>query len=391
VFLGLFGILAISLAIRVMWLGYSGRQLMFDEGYYIPAVHNMLGLEAMPGDPYRYVRDGIDPNIEHPVGAKRIIAASVRLVGDNAYGWRLPSAIFGTLAILFVFLLARRLTGSDAVGLAAAGLAALDPMMLVHSRVAMLDIFVVTFTLAGVYSYVTGRAIMAGLLIAAAVCCKLTGLAGLVVIAIFEVGRSWIDRTRTAKWSTARLRPLLLMTTSAVVAVPALLWLLNRGVSVFANPFDNLFYAYTHQAATYGFRPPGPIPQSRPWEWLLNRQEINYFQQGVLHLRGLYNPFLIFTTVPLTLWSLFHFVRQRSESALLVLAMVGGCFLPLVLASLQTPRQTYLYYFLPTLPALAVGVSVFGASVRLPRAITLAYIAGAAAAFAYYFPFRGLP
>jgi dolichyl-phosphate-mannose-protein mannosyltransferase len=394
----LFAILAIALAIRVMALGYSGRQLMFDEGYYIPAVHNILRLEPMPADPYRYAREGIDPNIEHPIGAKRIIAASVLLVGDNPYGWRLPGAIFGTLAILFVFLLARRLTGSDAAGLAAAGLVALDPMMLVHSRVAMLDIFVVTFTLAGLYSYVAGRPVAAGLLVAAAVCCKLTGLAGLVVIAIFELGRTWIDRAR-AKAPGPKgpghqgpgLHKLLWMAVTTVLAVPALLWVLNRGASVFANPIDNLFYVYTHQAATYGFRPPGPIPQSRPWEWLLNRQEINYFQQGVLHLRGLYNPLLIFATVPLTLWSVFQFVRRRSESALMVLAMIGGCFLPLVIASLQTPRQTYLYYFLPTLPALAIGVGVFGASVRLPRAITTAYLVAAAAAFVYYFPFRGLP
>jgi dolichyl-phosphate-mannose--protein O-mannosyl transferase len=249
----------------------------------------------------------------------------------------------------------------------------------------------VTFLLAGLYAYVAGRPVVAGAMIAAATCCKLTGLGGVVAIVIFECGRTWNARTAKSPVVWSRLMPLAWMAGSVVVFLPALLFILNLGVSIFPNPFDNLFYVYTHQAATYSFRPPGPIPQSRPWEWLLNREEITYFNQGVQHLRGLFNPLLIFAAVPVTAWAVFGFIRKRSETALMVIAMVGGFYLPLVAASVQTPRQTYLYYFLPTLPALAIGVSALGGALPIPRVVRLLYLVAALAAFAYYFPFRGMP
>ena len=387
---GLLGLLAISIVLRLLWLDYSGRELMVDEGYYIPAAHNILRLEPFPSDPYLYAHDGIDPNLEHPIGAKRLMAASISMFGDNAFGWRLPSVVCGTLAILFVYLLACRLTNRHDIALSAAALTALDPMMLVHSRVAMLDIFVVTFLLAGLYAYVEGRPIIAGLMIAAATCSKLTGLAGLVVIAIFEAGRLWIDQGG-GRWSIARLRPLTLAFGSALVCVPSILFALNLGHSVFPNPLDNLFCVYTHQAATYSFQSPGPVPQSAPWEWLLNRQEITYFKHGVLHLRGLYNPFLVFAFVPVLVGTTYDFFRKRSELSLLVLAIIGGCYLPLVAASMQAPRETYLYYFLPTLPALAMGTSAFIHRTWVPRFARVTYLVAALAAFVWLFPFRGLP
>jgi len=389
--LGLLGLLAISVALRLLWLDYSGRELMFDEGYYIPAAHNILRLEPFPSDPYLYAHDGIDPNLEHPIGAKRLIAASISVFGDNAFGWRLPSVVCGTLAILFVYLLARRLTNRHDIALSAAALTALDPMMLVHSRVAMLDIFVVTFLLAGLYAYVVGRPIIAGLMIAAATCSKLTGIAGLVVIAIFEAGRMWIGRSRPPRWSIARLRPPALVFASVLAFVPSILFALNFGHSVFPNPWDNLFCVYTHQAATYSFQSPGPIPQSAPWEWLLNREEITYFKQGVLDLRGLYNPFLVFAFAPVLVGTTYDFFRKRSELSLLVLAIIGGCYLPLVAASMQTPRETYLYYFLPTLPALAMGASALVYQTWMPRVARVSYLVAALAAFIWHFPFRGLP
>ena len=42
-------------------------------------------------------------------------------------------------------------------------------------------------------------------------------------------------------------------------------------------------------------------------------------------------------------------------------------------------------------PALAIGVSALGSSLPIPRVVRVAYLIAAAAAFAYYFPFRGLP
>jgi hypothetical protein len=123
----------------------------------------------------------------------------------------------------------------------------------------------------------------------------------------------------------------------------------------------------------------------------LNVREINYLSQGVLSLRGLYNPLLVFAFVPVVAWAAWLAARRGAAVALVVLAIIAGCYLPLVAGSLLVPRPAYLYYFLPVIPALALGVAALGASLKMPRAVKAGYLAAAACAFAYYFPFRGWP
>ena len=384
-------LLAVSLGLRLAWLGHPAGGLLLDELYYVSAAHRILRLDLIPKDPYPYAREGLDPLVEHPVGGKLIVAASISLAGDNAYGWRLPSVVFGTLAILLTFLLAVKLTARPSVGLVAATLVALDPLMLIHSRIAMLEIFVTTFLLAGVYAYISGRAIWAGVLLAAAVCCKLTGLSGIATILLFECAGMALNRMRTGNWPMARLRPLAVTVGVFATALPAIMWVLNRDAALIKNPFDHLFYMVTHLAAWSSSSVISPVPKSAPWEWLLNQHEIVYLNQQGVVVRGLYNPFVIFATIPVVLWAAVEAIRRGSQLALLVLAMVTGTYATLVVAALQTPRPSYLYYFLPTVPAIAIGLGGLLQSTRIPRWLTFAYLAAAAGAFVYYFPFRGTP
>ena len=389
----LIGLLAVSFAFRILWLDYPGRVAILDEGYYLSSAHNILGLEQLPGNPYPYARPGLDPLIEHPIAGKLLIALSIRMLGDSPYAWRLPSAIAGTLVILLVYLLAHRLTRRRSVSLAAATLVALDPMMLVHSRIAMLEILVVALILAALYFYLCRRPVLAGVMSALAVCVKLTGASAILAIVAFEAGRLLVGGATTSRWRPKRVRSLTVATITTVVSVPLLLWLLNSRASLFPDPFDNLRYMYTHLAATFSFRPPAAVlvPQSRPWEWLMNSGQINYLTQGVLALRGLYNPFLVFAFVPVTAWAAWLAFRRRAQTAMMVLAIIAGCYLPLIAGALQVPRPSYLYYFLPVIPAIAIGLPAMGASLRVPRAMKIGYIVAAACAFAYYFPFRGWP
>jgi len=389
----LIALLAVSFGVRALWLDYPGRVAILDEGYYLSSAHNILGLEQLPGNPYPYARPGLDPLIEHPIAGKLLIALSIRLLGDTPYGWRLPSAVAGTVVIWLVYLLAHRLTRRRGVSLAAATFTALDPMMLVNSRIAMLEIFVTALILAGLYFYVRRLPVLAGVASALAVCVKLTGVSAILCIVAFETMRTLRNRILTRRWSVRRLRSLSVAIAVCTVSVPLLLWLLNSRASLFPDPFDNLRYMYTHLAATFSFRPPEAVavPQSRPWEWLLNVREIPYLSQGVLQLRGLYNPFLIFAFVPVVAWAAWLAARRGASAAFMVLAIVCGCYVPLVAGSLLVPRPAYLYYFLPVIPALALGLATFGASVRLPRAATTGYLVAATCAFIYYFPFRGWP
>jgi len=59
---------------------------MFDEIHYLPAARRSIHLTRRL-------------NPEHPLLAKEFLALSMRYVGDTPFGWRLPSALLGTIGL----------------------------------------------------------------------------------------------------------------------------------------------------------------------------------------------------------------------------------------------------------------------------------------------------
>src|SRR6202040_3166824 len=68
--------------------------------------------------------------------------------GLNSFGWRFSSAVFGSLAILLICRIARRMTRSTLLGCLAGLLMSLDGLEFVLSRTGILDIFLMFFVLA---------------------------------------------------------------------------------------------------------------------------------------------------------------------------------------------------------------------------------------------------
>jgi len=108
----------------------------FDELQYINASRALLAHAA-------------NPNPEAPPLGKLFIAAGIKLLGDNPWGWRVPSAFFGALALAGFFLWLRLLTGSSPIALTAALLTLLNNFLYVFSRTAMMDIYLVAFMIWG--------------------------------------------------------------------------------------------------------------------------------------------------------------------------------------------------------------------------------------------------
>lgn len=77
--------------------------------------------------------------VVHPPVGKWMIALGEAAFGMNPFGWRFVTGVCGTLAVLLVGRLARRLTRSDLLGALAALLYAVDGMAIVEARTAILD------------------------------------------------------------------------------------------------------------------------------------------------------------------------------------------------------------------------------------------------------------
>ncbi|MGW3467478.1 dolichyl-phosphate-mannose--protein mannosyltransferase [Saccharopolyspora sp. NPDC000995] len=114
---------------------------VFDEKHYVPQAWQMLrngGYEDNPG--YELVA--------HPPVGKQLIAVGEWLLGYNPWGWRIMAALSGTLMVLLIVRIARRMTRSTLLGAIAGVLLICDGLSHVQSRVGMLDIFQAMFLLA---------------------------------------------------------------------------------------------------------------------------------------------------------------------------------------------------------------------------------------------------
>ena len=151
-----------------MWQLGRPHSFEFDETYYAKDAWSMLH--------FGYARDYVDKANDqilaghtlhqwtstpemfvHPPLGKWIIALGEQTFGMTPFGWRISSAVIGTLMVLVMIRFTRRVTGSNLLGLVAGILMCCDGMQLVLSRLALLDIYVAFFILCAVHCMVADR------------------------------------------------------------------------------------------------------------------------------------------------------------------------------------------------------------------------------------------
>ncbi|PVZ14965.1 dolichyl-phosphate-mannose-protein mannosyltransferase [Actinomycetospora cinnamomea] len=113
---------------------------IFDEKHYVPQAWQVLrngGYEDNPG--YELV--------VHPPLSKQLMAVGQWIFGYDPVGWRAASALAGTLCILAIVRIARRLTRSTLLGGLAGVLLIADGVSHVSARVGMIDVFPALFVL----------------------------------------------------------------------------------------------------------------------------------------------------------------------------------------------------------------------------------------------------
>jgi dolichyl-phosphate-mannose-protein mannosyltransferase len=92
-----------------------------------------------------------------PPTGKWVIASGEYLFGVSPFGWRFAVAVLGTLSVLMIARIVRRMTRSDLIGAIAGLLLALDGIHIVLSRTGLLDMVLTTFVLAGFGALVLDR------------------------------------------------------------------------------------------------------------------------------------------------------------------------------------------------------------------------------------------
>ncbi|MBY8887686.1 phospholipid carrier-dependent glycosyltransferase [Streptomyces sp. PTM05] len=144
--------------LRFWHLG-SPRAVIFDETYYAKDAWALwhLGYEGTWPDnanslilqhPQKIPLSADPSYVVHPPMGKWVIGFGEWLFGLNPFGWRFMTALLGTLAVLMLCRIGRRLLRSTALGCLAGGLMAVDGLEFVMSRTSLLDLIVMFWVLA---------------------------------------------------------------------------------------------------------------------------------------------------------------------------------------------------------------------------------------------------
>jgi dolichyl-phosphate-mannose-protein mannosyltransferase len=428
-------VVAVAAGLRFWNLSQPSRTYG-DEGWYALDAYGYLGGAThaeSPDDP-TYRIDGEATWVHPPLG-KWLIALGIGPLGFHPFDWRVMPALFGVAAVLLLYLLALELWGSVRWAGLASGLLALDGLHIVQSRIAMLDAFLSTFVLAGIYLVVLDLRRMrrdpqgrierwfgsryllgAGLCLGGAAATKWSGLYGLALAALLAVRwsvrapgtpRNPVEPGRRVPGESGRRGlgdraprrgPWTLP--AAFVLVPLGVYLLAYW-QLFAEHGPDLLGFLGLQARMFGHGLHHAVRDagsSSAWGWPLLLRPIRYFPSELARgaarreVLAVGNPVLWWGFLALLPVSLDAALRRRDPGARLALAGYGAMYLPWLAFS----RTQFLYYMTPAIPFMCLAVVAALRSFP-PRARTRAASAFggasllAAAAFAPVWLFLQVP
>ena len=265
-----------SFVLRIINLGLP-KGFVFDEVYYVDGARDFLkhGVEI----------DGANPEfIVHPPVGKWLIASGIKLFGDNEFGWRFASAVFGTLLILLFARLVHVLFYSPLLTGLGAALMALDGLLLVHSRTALLDLFLTFFTLLGVLLWHRNRHIWAGIAFGLAIGCKWSAIYFVAVIGLIAVYQILVahDIRKALKPIAAKFLQYGLLP----VVVYTLTWsgwfISDRGWSRqwSSNPIVSWLHYHSEMLNFHtGLTEKHPY-EANPWSWLVMGRPTSFFYES---------------------------------------------------------------------------------------------------------------
>ena len=318
-------------------------------------------------DEAHYIKDGlriIDEHEtargEHPPLAKLFIVAGIYVFGDNPWGWRMFSVIFGTASIILFYFLCRRLEMSWLASNLATTLLAFENMTFIHASVAMIDVYFVTFMLASFLLYVYRRYVASGVAVGLSALAKLNGALALPVI-----GVHWLFSKQKRNWFVI-LVPLFAALSFYFLMIPFDLAISQDTSKIEAPEYQlNPYLEYPAYRIDYMLEKTGSLTfesvdhpaESYPWEWLLTYEPMAYhFNPNYV---GGISPSIWALIMPTFVFMVFLAVRKRNEAALFGVAWFFGTYLLWIAGTFLTDRVSYIFYFYPTIGSLCIGLGIF--------------------------------
>ncbi len=326
-------LLAVTLALHFIIIA-NPPELILDEQHYVNDARNIIAEHETT-------------RLEHPPLAKLFIVAGIKLFGDNPWGWRFFSVLFGTASIVLFYFLCRRLGMSRTATSIATFLLALENMTFVLASVAMLDVYFYTFMLASFLLYVYRKYLASGVAVGLSILAKLNGALALPTMLIH-----WLFRRE------GRSRWFALTVFMAPVAFVLLMPLFDLAIVQSAAALECPISRIKEMAELSGSLTFANVTHpclSRPWEWLIFYKPMAFYFSP--HYSASISYSLWALIIPTFAYLVYKAVKG-SNAGLFGTAWFAGTFLLWIPISIFTDRVSYVYYFYPTIGAVCLGLGL---------------------------------
>jgi hypothetical protein len=422
---------------------------IMDEIFYVPEGMALLnGQHCSTG-----VNAPTNCHLEHPPLVPALMAGGMAIFGEfNAVGWRFASALLGTFSIPLLFGIAWKVSGGKKMAYLSSLLLAADVMFFSQSSAALLDVPEIFFGLAAFFAYFAGlkvwkfdKYIISGALLGLAGLAKETAiflaLALLTYILVFEDEK--LRHRTVAVLKVAVVVGLVfvigLQAYDSVLVSPSLPGTTScpmNGSSFVQQVGYMLCYGSSLNAGcpwACGWKDTNLGTYITPFNWITYYSPVAYLRTVVsvcpksvnnicqggaysyvaIAYYGVTNfleTWTIYIWIPLVAYALYRYYRREQPTldafglentggnsvalpgelrfAAFALVLFLWSYVPYIVLFLAG-RVTYPFYFLPTVPAVAMGATYWITRSWFPRWLMYVYVGMAFVFFFIYFPYKG--
>ena len=365
--------------ISILLFAFLSRvyRLHIPDGYIFDEVYHVITTKLMAAnDPraFEWWHGPVEPDTAidwlHPPLAKYTQAVFIKILGSSSFSWRISSVLFGVGVIWAVYKLSEELFKDQRISLLAAGLASLDGLLLVQSRITMNDIHVTFFILLTLIFYLrykkdpqNKKLFLTGLMAGLAMGSKWSGLLVLIIVCLLEV-IEWLKKliTKKIKWNDLVDHGLLMVVALGVIpfaiyiASYGQMFLQGKDWGHFTHLHRQIWWYQTNLTATHGY-------QSQPWQWFLNLKpvwfHVNYLENDTIaNIYSLGNPALHFVGAIMVLITVFFLIISKfgkhPSRELKNLNWLLVTYFLIWLPWQISPRIMFYYHYTPAVPLLCI-------------------------------------
>lgn len=395
---------ALGLILR-LWNLDSPKGKIFDEIYYATNAQSLLqnGVEIDS-------KSGLAQFIVHPPTGKWLIAIGIKVFGYNEFGWRSAAAIVGSISIVLMYFTAKKLFNNQLLSVFSAALISMDGLHLVHSRIALLDIFLLFFIQIAVLAFLHSKYWLSALTLALACSVKWSGLYVLIALALYVLVTDFRRHRYLGADHPIRdlLQKNLLYRFLQFGIFPVLIYV-GSWFSWFAsdkgwdrnfssNPFFSLWH-YHAEILNFHTKLNDSHPYSaNPWSWLIQGRPTSFFYETPKNCGGtscsqeilaIGTPILWWAATLALLVTIGFWVSKRDKQAEILLVVIGASYLPWFAIQERTMFSFYTIAFEPFI--LLTLVYLLSKIVKNQRRIATVFASIVLVNFLYFLPiFLGL-